>query len=271
MKDNLITGNVEFDIHWFSDKTPHITNVKMPVDDNIRIVYRGMGDQIMELACLVDAIRQIQTETGNYKYINLIIPFFPGARQDRYVNKGESLTVKVYANFINMMGFDTVAVADSHSDVSTALLNNCIILKQHEIFSPHLPKGSILVSPDAGAIKKVQDLAFAIGSETIIKCDKHRDKTTGRIDGFTVHADNLDRIKDASLYVVDDICDGGGTFLGIADTLKSFGAKELHLCVTHGLFSKGTSIIKEKYDSIISTDSLRTGFLADETIEIVGP
>jgi len=64
-----------------------------------------------------------------------------------------------------------------------------------------------------------------------IKCDKTRNPATGEIIDFNVYSDNL---NGAPLFIIDDICSNGGTFLGLAQKLKDKGAGDLHLIVTHG-------------------------------------
>lgn len=86
----------------------------------VNIFYSYTGDNsILILLQLTDAVRRLGA-----KEVNLFIPYFPGARQDRVCNKGESLSVKVYADLINNQNYDKVVIFDPHSDVTPALLNN---------------------------------------------------------------------------------------------------------------------------------------------------
>lgn len=68
----------------------------------------------------------------------------------------------------------------------------------------------------------------------ILRCEKKRDAGTGKLSGFVVP-----NITTRKALIVDDICDGGGTFIGIADSLNRRSVEELYLYVTHGIFSKG--------------------------------
>ena len=70
--------------------------------------------------------------------------------------------------------------------------------------------------------------------------------------GFAVYSNDL---KGATCVIVDDICDGGGTFLGLATELKAKNAGELILIVTHGIFSKGLESLTSVFDKIYSTNS----------------
>jgi len=64
--------------------------------------------------------------------INLFIPYFPAARQDRVMIQGEPLSVKVYADIINNANVNKVTVYDAHSEVTSAVLNNCKVITNHK-------------------------------------------------------------------------------------------------------------------------------------------
>lgn len=200
------------------------------------------------------------------KRLQLVIPYFPAARQDRVMVSGEPLTVKVYADLINHVGFEKVTVFDPHSEVTPALLENVRVIHNHEMV-----KGIVrdmgdyhLISPDGGALKKAHKLAQAIQADSVIECSKVRDVQTGKLSGFSAYTNDL---GGKTCMVVDDICDGGGTFLGLADELKSKNAGKLILVVSHGIFSKGVDLLSEKYDEIYCSDSFRN--VEDERVNVV--
>ena len=112
-----------------------------------------------------------------------------------------------------------------------------------------------LVSPDAGSNKKIFDLAKSIGyTDEIIRCDKLRDITTGKIIETIVYKDNLYG-KDA--IIVDDILDGGKTFIEIAKILKQKNVGKIYLVVTHGIFSAGYTQLGEYFEQIYCTNSVK--------------
>jgi len=193
-------------------------------------------------------------QRATVREIHLVIPYFPAARQDRLMTNGEPLSVKVYADLINSVGFASVTVFDPHSDVTPALLNKVRVIPNYAFVNSFCGKfGDYhLVSPDGGALKKVHKLAQAINANSVIECSKVRDVKTGRLSAFQVYANDL---EGKTCLVVDDICDGGGTFLGLADELKEKNAGKLILVVSHGIFSKGFDLLLERYDEIYTTDS----------------
>lgn len=225
-------------------------NVKVTNPDqntiSIRYIFDG-SDSIIELMLIVDAIKQNNMSLGH-----LIMDYVPFSRQDRVMNQGESLSLKVFCDLINSMEFKTVYIQDAHSCVTTALLNNCREFHQHEMFEAHLTEieDFYLISPDGGALKKIYELAKLIHPIAVIECTKERDVKTGDIKRTIVHHHRGLEGKDC--VIVDDICDGGRTFIEIAKVLKSKDCGEITLCVTHGFFTKGIEVFDGLIDRIIT-------------------
>ena len=112
-----------------------------------------------------------------------------------------------------------------------------------------------MVSPDGGALKKIYKLSEALGGLEVLECSKSRDVKTGALSGFKVYADHL---QGRDCLIVDDICDGGGTFVGLAEQLRAHGAGKLYLAVSHGIFSKGFEGLKAVFERVFTTDSFRS-------------
>ena len=188
--------------------------------------------------------------------VSLLLPYFPAARQDRVMVQGEALTVKIYADLINAAQFEQVLILDPHSEVTPALLNKVTVISNHQFVQKALAneKDYQLISPDGGTLKKVYKLAQFLGGQAVIECSKMRDVKTGQLSGFKVYAENL---AGQTCVIVDDICDGGGTFLGLAKALKAKQPGTLILVVTHGIFSKGLEELSAVFSKIYVTDAFR--------------
>jgi ribose-phosphate pyrophosphokinase len=202
---------------------------------------------LFELALVVDAIKRW---IGAEAKFNLYLPYMPYARQDRVCDKGEALAIKVAADFINSLNFEKVVISDPHSDVTTALLNNVEVQSLVDIFKDRFVAtiaGLQLISPDAGANKKVQKLAQEFHLN-MIRADKIRDVKDGKITGTIVYDEG--KLNTQDCLVVDDICDGGRTFIELAKELKKKTSGKLYLYVTHGIFSKGLDELLQYYDKI---------------------
>jgi ribose-phosphate pyrophosphokinase len=208
-----------------------------------------------------DLILLIMAQSALKEYgitdFDLIIPYFPYARQDRICDEGEAFTLKIFATLINNLKFQKVYVLDAHSDVGPALLNHCINLKPDQFIQKIKPLDYLIV-PDAGASKKADDLLrrlSQVGYEFtygIIQCAKVRDPKTGKLTGFKVYEKSL---LGRSGLLVDDICDGGGTFIGLAKELNKKDVGTLELYVSHGIFSKGFEELDKWFNHIYTTNS----------------
>ena len=267
--------------HTFTFKggEPHV-KINVPdveEGDEVMITLRPVDFADIGLLLLaVDALRRLRVGS-----ISLFMPYFPGARQDRTMVAGEPLTSKVYAELINGLYLDEIMIMDPHSDVTPALLDSCTVISNHEFINAAIEDIWVLngdapefqyslISPDNGSNKKVK--AFhkweleVCGAEPlddgldIIFCDKTRDVSTGKITGFEVGATDL---TDKICIIVDDICDGGGTFIGLAKELKNKSAAQVYLIVTHGIFSNGFEGLNEHIDGVYCTDSFFQEIYAD--------
>lgn len=203
---------------------------------DVDIHYRWTGDSsLMILLNLVNALR-LKKVTG----LRLFCPYFPGCRSDRVgkKNEGEALSSKVYADIINTANFDEVVVFDPHSDVVPAVLNNRTVVTNHE-FVKHvfrqINEDLIVISPDAGANKKVFELVEFLGNKNlVVRADKKRDVETGKLvpGECTVFA-TMDELKGKACVIVDDICSRGGTFIALANALRNLGVTNIYLVVSH--------------------------------------
>lgn len=219
---------------------------------------------VIALVMLKNAIDLAYTDTEHLDFLEMA--YIPYARQDRVCNPGEAFSLKTFCGLVNNLNFDTVYVSDPHSDVAPALIDNCKITSLSDVIrnrgSKTFPVLSRFtwVSPDFGATKKIDKLAAELGyMGDIIQGTKHRDLLTGELTGFGYYGGILNR----DLLIIDDICDGGGTFIGLAKKLLDEGAKSVSLYVTHGIFSKGVATILDNgIERIYTTNSI----IQDHTI-----
>lgn len=210
----------------------------------------SINDDLIALGLTVDALR------AQYPMATLFLglPYMPYARQDRICSPGDSFSLRYVAKMINGMGFATVTVADPHSGITGALLDNLFVVHQHEIFGNVRDFSDVyIVAPDQGAAKKCEDFGKRVGALGVVTCAKVREMSTGKIIGFRV-MDEV--IEGANYFVLDDICDGGRTFIEVANALTcSAEIGNLELAITHGLFTQGTGVLTKLYDKVYTTDS----------------
>ena len=161
----MITVNeTKVEVGHFPDGTQ---SIKFPVDalwsglNDMPILiswYYDSDEELFTLACVVDWVRRSR---GSKRIIKLDMPYVPNARMDRIKNTNDNFSLKVFANFINSLGFDEVIVFNVHSNVSEALINNVVSLKPNidvanvieEKYHP-----DVIFFPDEGACKRYSDL-----------------------------------------------------------------------------------------------------------------
>lgn len=213
------------------------------------------------------SLAMIKNALGNIKKlpVHVTIPYFPYARQDRVCDRGEAFSLKVFADYINFLNFDSVTIVDPHSDVTPALINNVKVISRFDIFRKwsalrkRCMGNCVFVSPDAGANKKVSELAGFFEHKEFIRADKLRDLSNGNIKETIVYADDL---KGADVIIADDIADGAATFIFLAKELKKKNCGKVILYVSHGIFSKGFDVIYNGgIDEIWTTNSFSTNLL----------
>jgi ribose-phosphate pyrophosphokinase len=250
--------HIEFRMMQFKGGEMHIklnNEIQFSEYDTVIITNRfRTGDDIMKVLIAKDAL-----ERKGVRRFQLVMPYAPYARQDRQCDVGESFTLKVFASLINFAGFEKITIIDSHSEVTPALLNNCVNVTNDEYVRFAIQeigiRDIILVSPDSGANKKSNKLYDNLKVfSKIVKCDKRRNVVDGSLSEFEVFTNDL---NGGTCLIVDDICDGGRTFIGIADELKKKNAGDIYLFITHGIFSYGLDELKKCFKKIYCTNSFR--------------
>lgn len=160
-----------------------------------------------------------------------------GGRADQRFG-GQSLDLKLIADVINRCKYPRVEILSPHSPVALALIDNSVAFEPLEEIEAsylnmqaHFGREPIIVSPDAGAYKKLCKLCEDKNWELVAsnKCRKGSEMVT-QLAG---------NVHDKSCLIIDDLADGGYTFELLAQTLKSAGAHSVGLYVTHGYFHKG--------------------------------
>lgn len=218
-------------------------------ETEIAVLYgsKDMHNDLFQLAMWNDYL----TNTNKRARRVLVLPYIPGARADR----GHPFGLMVYADFISNLHLDQIVVFDPHSEASVQLLKSWSYLDV--VDSDELLKDSSeigqdyvgVIAPDKGAVHRAQGVADALGVP-LFKAEKTRDFDSGKLTGFT-----CEPLPTGRLLLVDDICDGGGTFLGLANAL-GLAPSDLDLYVSHGVFSGNALLyLPQRFHNIFTTNS----------------
>lgn len=219
------------------------------------------SDDIMDLLILSDALNR---KFDNIS-IDVEIPYLPYARQDRVCSDGQSFSLNVFSRILSTIkSVENIYIWDAHSQVAVELTGavnikpQYIIKSSNELVNIITDFNSVMICPDKGAVKRTNEIVSFFEKDFqpdhIVYCEKVRDPSTGQITHTDVRIDNL---EGRTAIITDDICDGGYTFIKIAEQLKDKGAKEVILFVTHGIFSKGLDVFDGLIDHIFTTNSFK--------------
>lgn len=186
----------------------------------------------------------------------LNITYLPYGRQDKSVSNSATFALEPFARLLNSLKFQQVRIRDPHSTIALQLIDNS------EAYYPNRKIDSILHDlgfdathdvvcyPDKGAVTKYGGFDGALQLPCAsIHGEKVRDQATGNILSYQL----VGKCAGKKVLIVDDICDGGMTFKLLAKDLLAAGATEVHLFVTHGIFSKGVRTLIESGISRVFT------------------
>lgn len=250
---------LEADFLGFSGGERHVQLGKMHGGDRIiRADLRG-SDDVFNLLLLANAV----VEADRNARLHIEIPYLPYARQDRVCAPGQAFSMKVLARLLGTMeNVARLIVWDCHSPVGLELTGAVNIPAQDIIHSSDaltrmiVSLDSVLICPDKGAVARTEAVARAfqkdLQPEPIVFCEKVRDPATGQITHTEVKTDSL---VGRTAIITDDICDGGYTFIKVAEQIRAKGAERVVLYVTHGIFSKGLGVFDSLIDAVFTTDS----------------
>jgi ribose-phosphate pyrophosphokinase len=258
------SSDINYKISSFPDgqHQVNILDLSYPHDKDIKIKSRLNNWIDLEIiACAVASLRYLKP-----KSIHLYVPYVEGARSDRKFESGSNNYLKdVICPIINSYQFDSVSVLDPHSDSLEMGINNFVKTDNKKLVKFALESidnkddaqhRTMFVSPDAGALKKIYDIAKYFRVDNVVTAAKVRNIQTGEIVKTELPPTNFEGIE--QVIIIDDICDGGRTFIELAKAIKEAGYEgSIYLIVTHGIFSAGFEKLSETFKDIYCTNSYK--------------
>ena len=237
--------------------------IKINIDESIRgdhvyIVQSTsypVNDNLMELLIMIDALRRASAKT-----INVVLPYYGYARQDRKAQSREPITAKLVANMITQAGADRVLTLDLHAaqiqgffDIPVDHLLGAPLLANHFLENNFKDKDIVVVSPDHGGVTRARKLAEFLHAPIAI-IDKRRPKAN-----VAEVMNIIGDVKGKVAVLIDDMIDTAGTITLAAQAIQDAGALEVYACCTHPVLSGpaldrlNASVIKE----VVVTDSIQ--------------
>ncbi|AWN03991.1 phosphoribosyl pyrophosphate transferase [Rhodococcus phage Peregrin] len=200
-----------------------------------------------------------------------IIPYLPAARGDKDVPCGAAIYSELIALSRNLA---SISYVDAHSPTMPDYLKTRLpgIPHRHYESQMMIPETGIdiqmVIAPDKGAATRAAQWANKL-NVPLIQAGKKRDPKTGKLSGF--ECEDFELPDYSNVLIVDDICDGGGTFVGLVDELKTQPKHQLlrfYLFTTHGIYSQGTAKLKSRFSEIWTTNTLESASKAGVVIDI---
>lgn len=248
-------GNVS--VKKFSDGEIRINIEESIRGDHVYVVQSTSApsnDHLMETLIMIDALKRASAKT-----INIVIPYYGYARQDRKARAREPITAKLVANMLTQAGADRILTLDLHAAQIQGFFDIPVdhLLGASLLANWFLDKGlggddTVVVSPDHGGVTRARKLAEFLKSPIAI-IDKRRPKAN-----VAEVMNIIGNVEGKTAVLIDDLIDTAGTITLAAKALEEQGAKEVYACGTHPVFS-GPAIERIQESSIkkmVVTDSI---------------
>lgn len=240
-----------FDVMRYPAGELHV-RLKKPTSDIISSTIIAANVRSFDDLCAIVIADRI-LKHGGIPTHRWFIPYFPFARHDRRNDALDGFELKLALELVQDL---QICILDPHSDVAGQLTHvpqSAVVdawRKHTDLFEGQ----PLVVIPDYGATKKA--LTWMPAGLPWVQAYKKREPKTGKLSGFGLHWNNggiPGPPEGHPVVIVDDICDAGGTFIGLAQVLKEDGATDIRLAVTHGLFTKGIDELSKHFSKIYST------------------
>ena len=238
----------------FSDGEIQVTLKENVRNQDVFIIQTGYSnnklnyntnDFLMETLILIDACKRSMA-----KSINVIMPYYPYSRQDKKDESRSPITAKLVANMLAQSGINRLVVMDLHSSQIQGFfdipvdniysVNIVIDYFENNIFHSYSQEEKdqkfIVVSPDAGAVKRTLKFAKLMGLDTAIL---HKQRNYGKKNTVekSILVGEKDELKGKTAIICDDMCDTGGTLVKSVNVLVENGITDVIVVVTHGILS----------------------------------
>lgn len=213
-----------------------------------------VNDNLMELLIMIDALKRASAKT-----INVVMPYYGYARQDRKARSREPITAKLVANMLETAGVTRMLTLDLHAvqiqgffDIPVDHLMAAPLLADYFIDNGYVGDDVVVVSPDHGGVTRARKLAESLKAPIAI-IDKRRPKAN-----VAEVMNIIGEVKGKKCILIDDMIDTAGTITLAANALKEAGAIEVYASCTHPVLSGPAlqRIEDSAIEKLVVTDSI---------------
>jgi ribose-phosphate pyrophosphokinase len=242
--------DVPFTLTIFPDGTSQVWKMDTSKFDNeaenkILWLFENEGE-IIHVAQLAQLCYELDSS------VDLVCPYLPYGRQDKNVDNKLSFALTTFKEILYNAGITRIEAFDPHS--KTDMIYSMIETTPADFHRSILAEGKydLVCFPDKGAAER-----YSRGtSTTAIYAEKVRDQLSGVITGLKIIT-NGEAVSNKKILIIDDICDGGMTFIKVVEALRMYKPGQVDLAVSHGFFSKGKQVLLDAgITNIFTTNSM---------------
>ena len=211
-----------------------------------------VNDNLMILALLADAA----SAAGAFQ-VTAIVPYFGYARQDQRSRRGDPRSAQVAGRLFAAVGVNHLVTLDLHSPtLESAMLMPVTLLHAEDVFVTRIKSCGvpdlIVVSPDAGGMKRAQRYAEALETSVAVIAKQRREPDVAKA------LQVLGEVQDRPCLIVDDMASTGRTLASAADALRQAGAGDIYGIFTHAVLAPGAEdrLIAAKFKKLLTSDSI---------------
>lgn len=236
--------------------------IRVQVDETVRgddvyLVQPGcspVNDNLMELLIMIDAVKR-----ASARRINVVMPYYCYARQDKKVRPREPIAAKLVANLISTAGASRLLGIDLHAaqivgffDIPVDHLYAGPIIAHYLAHSDIDLNNAVVVSPDVGGVPRATALAEVLGTPLAIVVKRRPEPNKSEV------MELIGDVAGKTCIMFDDMIDTGGSIINGANALLDRGAKEIYAACTHGVLSGGAPdrMLESPIKKVIITDTI---------------
>ncbi|GBF72912.1 ribose-phosphate pyrophosphokinase [Paenibacillus sp. 598K] len=218
----------------------------------VQSLSHPVNENLVELLIMIDAAKRASAKT-----INLVMPYYGYARQERKSAPREPISAKLVADILTSVGADRLVTIDLHADPIqgffeipvdhlTALDLITDYLRNKGIVNP------VVVSPDAGRAGTAEKLADSLDCPFAIMIKNRPAHNVSEITHI------IGEVEGKTPIIIEDLIDTGSTIVNVVEALKKNGARNAYVCATHGLFSADglQKLDNPNIDEVVVSDTI---------------
>jgi len=218
----------------------------------VQALSHPVNEHLVELLVMIDAAKR-----ASAKSINIVMPYYGYARQERKSAPREPISAKMVADVMTTVGADRIITIDLHADPIQGFFDITVdhltaldiiikYIREKNIVNP------IVVSPDAGRATVAEKLAGLIDCPFAIMIKNRPAHNQSEITHI------IGEVEGMTPIIIEDLIDTGSTIVNVVEALHKRGAHNAFICATHGLFSENAiDKLNHPYiEEVVITDTI---------------